>query len=703
MTTMYPYLKVADRMNTIATLVGERTEGVVSPREGPSIVDPGLGLQSYAAELSERAEGLKQGTTRIAVAGGVSAGKTTLLCAITGLELPMGVDAKTGVITEIIHGDDPDTAKVFYAGGHEKTLSMEEFKEFSALPAGSIKSGVPFPLPPHLMSVRSARVQSSSAFSREGIILIDTLGFGAGKLAADVTREKLRETDIAILVLGTRPPFSDADVTFVLEQLAETQINDSKLRHIFWVLNDFGLREDEKVEVWDSARVKLKGLIDEEAFAKQVFIVHALKALEAQQNADTGETLENTGLPALERAVKETLRGRKQRVMESVVGRRVVPVIRVARAEIKKQAKALDLETELLEKTVAEGRKALKASTEMAEELLRQLDSTREAFIDAVISNYTDYFSKLSNEAWEKAWTEVAPKIGVLSFGLSVFSERRRERMAAQLEGPLERLIGGQLEAWGDQLPAAVSSKLQDSFQDFEDLAVEFTESLIKADKNLVENLGIDPKDLDITRQEATGKRVFQMILGVLLLDPSQTVGTLYAPDWRTFFLRRMVVEAIIIVGAVVLFGPFGLIAAITLVIGEFLLDLLMDQKSRKDRLAARVALKIRERFTAETDRITDQVRSKLNDGFKKSYDNLNTLLEQEISERADLLDELLASKNREIAAADAERERLQRINAAITHEWEAISQLAYGKVIDETEMRNSTEDENDVLGTSIV
>ena len=701
MTNTHPYLEVADRMNTIATLVGKRTEGVVSLPEGPSIVDPGLGLESRAAELSENAENLKTGTTRIAVVGGVSAGKTTLLCAITGLKLPMGVDAKTGVITEIIHGDDPNTAKVFYTDDREKTLSIEEFKTFSALPAGSIKSGVPFPLPSHLMSVRSARVQSSSAFSREGIILMDTLGFGAGKLAADVTREKLRATDMAILVLSTRPPFSDNDVTFVLEQLAEAQINDSKLRHIFWVFNDFNLRADEKAEVWNSARVKLEGLLDEEDFEKHVFMVDAFKALEARQNAETGETLENTGLPALERAVKETLQGRRQRVVESVVARRVVPVIRVARAESQKQAAALDLDAEPLEKAVAEGQRALKAIREKAKELLHQLNHTRDEFIDAVISDYTRYFAELSNEEWEQAWAEIAPKISMFEFTISVFSERRRERLEARLRAPLERLIGGKLEEWGDQLPAAVSPQLQALFQDFEDIAVDFAEFLVAADENLVEGLNIDPEDLDVTRKEANAKRILQMILGVLLLDPSQVVGTLYAPDWRSFF-RRLIIEIIAAVAAIVLFGPVGLIAVIGVVIGEFLLNILMDQGSRKDRLAARVALKIREQFTAESAKITDQIRSKLNDRFKEVYDNLDALLNKEISEREQRLDDLLDSKHRESSTADAERERLSRINAAITHQWHAISKLVYGKVIDETELRDSTEDEDDGLGTSV-
>ncbi len=705
MTNTHPYLEVADRMNTIVTLVGKRTEGVVSLPEGPSIVDPGLGLESRAAELSENAENLKTGTTRIAVVGGVSAGKTTLLCAITGLELPMGVDAKTGVITEIVPGNDPNTVEVFYTGPTKKNMSMAEFKTFSALPAGSIESGNPFPLPPHLINVSSARVQSSSAFSREGVTLIDTLGFGAGQLTADVTREKLRTTDIAVLVLGTRPPFSNDDVTFVLEQLAEAQINDSKLRHIFWVFNDFSLREEEKAEVWDSARVKLKGFLDEEDFEKQVFMVDALKALAARQNSETGETLERTGLPAFEREIKKALQGGKQRVMESVVARQIAPVIRVARAEIRKQTTALDLGAEPLEKAVAEGQEALKTSREKAKVLLRELNSTRDAFIDVVVSNYMHYFSGLSNEAWEKAWTEVSPKIGMLEFAVSVFFKGRRERLEARLKEPLERLIGGKLEEWGDQLPTVVSSKLQASFQEFEDLAMDFAESLVDVDENLVKSLNIDPEDLDVTDREANAKRVFQMLLGVLLLDPSQFVGTLYASNWGAF-VRRMVVEIIVVGGAMILFGPVGLIAALGVLIAEFVLNLLMDQGSRKDRLATHVALKIREQFTAESGKITDHIRSQLIDHFKEVYNKLDALLNQEISERERQLDELLSRKNSESSTADAERERLHGINAAITHQWEAISKLVYGKVIDETidetEIRAGIEDADDLLGTPV-
>ncbi len=122
---------------TLATLVGKRTEGVVSPPEGPSIADPGLGLESRAAELSENAENLKAGTTRIAVAGGVSAGKTTLLCAGAA------------------HGS-----------GREDRCHYRNRARRRPEYGGDLL------LPPHLMQVGSARAQSSSAFSREGIILI---------------------------------------------------------------------------------------------------------------------------------------------------------------------------------------------------------------------------------------------------------------------------------------------------------------------------------------------------------------------------------------------------------------------------------------------------------------------------------------------------------------------------------------------------
>lgn len=688
--TKQPYLDVADKMNILSTLIGKRDPIVA----GQSIIDPGIGLQTHASELLKSAARLRKGTAFVAVVGGVSAGKTTLICAITGLPLPTGVDAKTGVLTEISHGPNPNAVEVFFADRTER-MSMSEFRDFSSLPAGSIKSGTPFPLPSHLMTVSSARVQSTSQLSQQGIILVDTLGFNAGLLAAAASKNYLRSADLAILIL--RPPFTDKDVEFVMEQIADAQINDPKLRHLFVVLNDFALREDEKQEAWAAARVKLEGLIDDDNFNQQVFMVNAFKALEAQQKNETAE-MDATGLPKLERALETVLRGRRQVILESTTSRKIAPAIRAARTEIAVQNALLQTSAEKVKSAVQAAQNALETSREKAKVLLNSFTAAGSAITDTIIHNYNDYFhNQLTQEDWRTAWEQDGPKIGMVEFSLSVFGKKRRERLEKRLRTPIEKLIGGQLNAWSDQLPNALSEPLK-KFDDFEGLAENFADSLVATDEKLIEGFGVNPAKLDVTRRKENSKRIVQIILGIVLSDPSQVVGAIYAPDWRAF-VRRAVIEILAVVVAIALFGPLGILAVIAVMVAELLLNLLMDQKNRKNRLAQSVADKIREQFISNSPQIIDQIRVKMNERLSKHADDLQELLNKEIEDRQTRLDERIGAERRAAEHPD-EKQRLQRVDTAITEEWKAISNIVYGKVINETEIRESPEEADDPLFT---
>ena len=697
MSNEHRYLEVADRIDNIASHIGTRTDGIVLLKKDPPVVNPGLGLNSHATALSDNATDVRQGITYVSTFGGVCAGKTSFVCAITGLDLPIGVDAKTGVITQIVNGDDLDTVEVFYSDRTEKKMTLDEFNAFSSLPAGSIKSGVPFPLPPHLMNVRFARAQSASELSKSGVILVDTLGFNAGKLAADASKLHLKATDIVILILGTRPPFTDTDVESVLSQVAESQINDPKLRHIFVVLNDFALRSEEKEEVWKAARIKLEGLFDEDEFENQVFMVNVHGALEARRNGEPERVIEATGLPKLERALENSLQGSKQIVMESVAARRVAPGIRAGRTEIAKQQAGINANQEQLQSAVEEGQKALKASQQQAEAIVKQFKTAGASLTDAVINNYSEYFNnQVTRDDWRNAWEEHGPTIGIIEFTLSAFGKKRRERLEKRLRKPVEQLIGGQINAWTEQLPQTLKDNLKE-FKKFEHLATNFVESLVKTDEKLVQEFGINTAELDVTRKKENGKRLLQTIFGILSLDPSQIVGSLYAPDWGAFF-RRLIIEVMAAVTAILLFGPLGIIAAISVIVAEFLLNLIIDQKNRKSKLAWRVADKIRQQFTAESARIIDQIRSKMDERLGKHTEELQAVLNGEIAERETRLNQLLDQKYRK--EHTAERERLQRIDTALTEQWQAISTLVYGEVIDISEVSDPREDDDETLFT---
>ena len=179
------HLIVADQYQDLAQLIGKR-------KADSPLAQQGLGLTSQETELVDTAERIREGITYVAVAGTVSAGKTTLINALVDTKLAVGTQAKTGVITEVSYGTDLDTVEVVYADDTTTQMSVDDFVDFSSLPLGSIKTDMPFPLPEHLINVSHASVKSNSSLNKHGIVFIDTLGFNAGKLAADTTSSYLK-------------------------------------------------------------------------------------------------------------------------------------------------------------------------------------------------------------------------------------------------------------------------------------------------------------------------------------------------------------------------------------------------------------------------------------------------------------------------------------------------------------------------------
>ena len=91
-------------------------------------------------------------------------------------------------------------------------------------------------------------------------------------------------------------------------------MNESRLEHIFFLINDFsGLDESERARVKQNAQTRLKdyfltadGEFDEALFDRRVFVVNVRDALEAKVNSATGNALEGvTGLPVFERAIDQ--------------------------------------------------------------------------------------------------------------------------------------------------------------------------------------------------------------------------------------------------------------------------------------------------------------------------------------------------------------------------------------------------------------
>ena len=169
---------VAKGLRDMATLIG------------PS---PGLGLRDAAEDLLARAAQLEEGIMRIAVVGGFTGGKSTLINALLGKEvLPTGIDVTTLVTTKVVAGTCLDKVTLVHKDGQREPMTHEEFREtIRLLPEEVPPIGEDFKMPDRLKIYDSAVVESDDSFCEAGLHFIDTLGFSGDKELDNITMRAL--------------------------------------------------------------------------------------------------------------------------------------------------------------------------------------------------------------------------------------------------------------------------------------------------------------------------------------------------------------------------------------------------------------------------------------------------------------------------------------------------------------------------------
>ena len=688
---------LADRLTDVATLIGERQPDEVELLTGKRVI-PGLGLQNEATWLTQKAGQLRSGALKMVVCGGVSAGKSTLISAITGTKLPVGAQAKTGVICEVVSGSNADTFVVFYADGREISMDLDAFTSFSSLKSGNIKSGEPFPLSSELSQVLYARTESSSAFSESGITIVDTLGFNAGRLAEDITSNHLQTADVVLMALGSRPAFTQTDVDFFQERL--DGLDESKKRNLLYVINDFSLTERERAEVLTGARDKLAGLVKD--FDREVFIVNAVEALVgrypdaadrdrhdellAKHNGDLSGLPESSGLVQLERVIEESLESNEawRLMQEAAVNDNVRPALGNARDNIVRRRSGLTADASELEEAVAEARDAFESSRQRKGRMIDLYNTFTSKLKKAVCDSFDQEFiiipgqtPRITQSIWRERWRAVAPKIGMFDVPRGLVSGEHRERLKAEFNSAVEELIEEQMGKWADKL----SQDLVPIFEEFQgELEVsvsDFRKGLDALMDQFIAKAAPDVSRVDPTRSEENWKRVLQSIIGIVTLDPNQILGSLYAPGWRSF-LRRLAIQV-----AALVFLPAAVILVIIL---EFVGTLLLDKSLGTRGLHNAIADKIHAVFQDQASEVRDGIRQKLDDYSQKVCVDLENLLDNEIESRERVTVALLEQQRS--GNEGAEISRLSEIDACLTEQWEAISQLVYGEVVPEDATR---------------
>jgi GTP-binding protein EngB required for normal cell division len=265
-------------------------------------------IARFAAEKAPREAGLQSREYRdffarladdrfnLALLGRFNRGKTSLMNAILGSDrLPTGLVPLTSVITSVSYGSTEQVHLELERGHLPIEIPM------SGLAQHITEQGNPG----NTRGIREARIRLPAEILRRGYYFVDTPGLGSAIL--ENTRTSLgflRETDALVLVSSYESPLSEEEMQ-VLKQMARTHMQ------VFFVLNkQDSVAPAARGEVIAFVERQLNALFGERRPA--LFSLSAKLALEAKLKGDR-QQLEDSGLPALERALTSFLVAHKNR------------------------------------------------------------------------------------------------------------------------------------------------------------------------------------------------------------------------------------------------------------------------------------------------------------------------------------------------------------------------------------------------------
>jgi len=380
-----------------------------------------VGARSLStALLDERVPRLEKERLHLVVLGEFNHGKTTFVNALLGSDvLPTGVTPTTAVVHEIVHGDAP-AAAIVRTDGRREPLPIDQVGSWVV---GGHGVGD---------DVRHLELTHPSPLLEGGVVLVDTPGVNDLNLQrAEITYGYVPRADAVLFLLDAGQILKESERSFLSGKLLAGVAD-----RVLFVLNKTDLLEpDELAEAVAYAEAHLRDLVPTPR-------LHPVSAERALRDGDAA----GSGLGAFVEALRTYLRDHRERViLEAAVGdgRRVV---RVLRASLEAQRRAMAMERDELTQRIEglEGELALAGSARVEREAkLRDALIGVKAIVDADVERFASRFAEALPKEIDDARTDDLRRFlpGFLEDRFRTFADEEARDVARRLERVAEDAI----------------------------------------------------------------------------------------------------------------------------------------------------------------------------------------------------------------------------------------------------------------------
>ena len=626
--------EAAHHCRDVAKLIGEKQEKEITLASGRTVA-PGLRMIEPATALNERADRLENGSLRLAVVGTRNRGKSTLINALLSEDLlPTSHAPTTAIITQIVDGKKTKVTLV-EKNGKKRTIPRKKFVEKGVMTSED-------KVPQEFVNVAYAVLESDTCpLCKAGLQLVDTLGFDSTAENEEITRKYLNEVDAVVLVLSSENTFDKTDIKFMNEVRRR---GDSGLNHVFFFINDRSVSEDTKLEILENARERLKPELGEELLERRLFFSNARHALEGR--AESGKK-DLTALPDFEQEIERFLKSpdRVNVILDTAVRDVLNPAIDAARSRMKVHKELLTKSQEDLETTIRD----FNDKRPQLEEKATSIHSTFNGFIKKIADTIAKEAISTRNDLIGGG------KWAGLNIGgnTAAYYKKATSSERAQLSNTIQ-----------SNIRAYIKKEVSDvDFKEVYDQCRALSDTLEEEVISFVKELNRNEAPWFIANLHKLlskcQKRVIQRIISAYSLQQDKIGGIVRdtLSDigwWRRFRNKSKKTETL-----------------------------------RRKNVKEAIRDKLRFQFEMQEKALRREIHELIREVFKDPSDKLQEDLWSELERRERVLTDIRKKKRSGIDAEKAELDRLETINICLDKAFDAICQLAYGRVLTPQEQQD--------------
>jgi GTPase SAR1 family protein len=666
--------KAIGTIEDIAHLIGEPQDEIITVTTGETI-RPGLGIRNHAQVLLTRAEDMQHGVFKVVVLGDFKNGKSTLLNAMLGDEtLPAKAVKCTAVITTLVSGTDNCVLVYGNKQAQPRRLTKEEFYREFQLTTEDEETLEKNNFVDRFKDIDYAQIECQHSLVSNGVRLVDSPGLADHPSRTRVATRFFAESQAVVMVLSADRAVSQSEREFITGHFQA-----GKVENVFFVVNRINLvRKKDRDEIYRTFNHFLQplykdpatGMADEDLFKRRLFYVNALEAMEERMEGETDpETLEATGVPALERELERFLTsGERVRAVFDSTEQVVMPVIDEALQTIETIARSLEEPLADLEQRRRGAEEALRGLEREKSDIERTINRFGGIVKGKIYADLLDFLREMKKSFPTDA-KQLLPleNVGLWNMLTSAFSGSKKAEIQGAIEGEVKEYLRLKMEAWAKRIPSLIEDDVKKMIAEVDQQVADFNIRL----ESIAEEFSTG---VTITQNQESGKwkRATQAGLSIIMLDPSGLSGTLIGKgDWGSF-LGRAVLDQVIYAGLAIAIGPVG-IPVYLLIEG---IHMYMQADEKKKRLRDNVGATL---FNSLDDR-TPEMREQIDERIDTQYNDLTykvtRSLQAQIDDTRAQQENILAKKRDTQFSVDQEQRRLARIGQMLTGLRESLKSL---------------------------